>query len=305
MKFQKIMIAAILAGSFDLAPRLAAGQPTKSDNQITYYQQLLRRSPRNANAYVGLSDALIRKARESGDPGYFTRAEDALKMTLQLTPQNAGALRHMAYVYYSRHAFAPAVLYARKAIEINSEDGHAYGVLGDALLELGQYAEARAAYAYMMELDQSLYSYSRLAGLKSLSGDSPGAIADLKRAVATGKATQQPAESVAWAEWQLGMEYFAMGELQNAEEHFQQSLATQTNYYRALSGLAQVRAAQKRYDEAVDLYQKAIAILPMPEYAAALGEVYEKIGNSQSARRHYELVEYIGRLNGLNQVLYN
>jgi tetratricopeptide (TPR) repeat protein len=305
MKFQKVMIAVILLGSFELAPRSAASQPTKSDNQITYYQQLLRRNPRSANAYFGLGDALIRKARESGDPSYFTRAQEALKKTLQLTPENAGALRHMGYVYYSRHEFAPAVLYARKAIEINSEDSDAYGVLGDALLELGQYAEAQAAYAYMMELDESLYSYSRLAGLKSLSGDSLGAIADLKRAVAAGKATKQPTESIAWAAWQLGMEYFAMGELQNAEDHFQQSLATQANYYRALSGLAQVRAAQKRYDEAVDLYQKAIAILPMPEYAAALGEIYEKIGNSELARRQYELVEYIGRLNALNQVLYN
>ncbi len=42
--------------------------------------------------------------------------------------------------------------------------------------------------------------------------------------------------------------------------------------------MAQVRAAQQNYDEAIALYQKAIKILPMPEYAAALGEVFERIG---------------------------
>jgi tetratricopeptide (TPR) repeat protein len=307
MKFPKVVIAVLLVllGIFDLGAKFAAAQQTQTDNQIRYHQQLLRRNPRSASAYLGLGDALIRKARESGDPSYFSRAEDALKKTLQIAPQNAGALRHLAYVYYSRHEFAPAALYARKAIEINSQDSDAYGVLGDALLEVGRYHEAQAAYHYMIELDESLYSYSRLAGLKSLRGDSAGATADLERAIAAGKAAKQPAESIAWAEWQLGSEQFTVGNLAQAEACYQRSLGTYPNYYRALSGMAQVRAAQKRYSEAVDLYQKAIAILPMPDYAAALGDVYEKMGQREQARRQYELVEYIGRLNDLNQVLYN
>jgi len=307
MNFQPRVIAIVLVllGVFHATPDLAVAQQTKTDNQIAYYQQLLRRHLRNANLYFGFGDALIRKARETGDPGYFNRAEEALKRTLQLAPQNAGALRHLAYVHYSLHEFASAAVYARKAIEMDSEDSDAYGVLGDALLEVGQYAEAQAAYAYMMELDQSLYSYSRLAGLKSLRGDHAGAIADLEKAVAAGKSAKQPTESVAWAEWQLGMEHFAAGDLVKAETCFSQSFETQAGYYRGLSGLAQVRAAQQRYDEAIELYRKALAILPMPEYAAALGELYEKIGKLELARQQYALVEYVGRLNALNQALYN
>ena len=97
----------------------------------------------------------------------------------------------------------------------------------------------------------------------------------------------------------------ALGKLEKAEAFYRQSLATYPNYYRALAGMAQVRAAQKRYDEAIDLYRKAIAILPMPEYIAALGDVYSKIGKSDEARKQYELVEYIGKLNALNKALYN
>jgi tetratricopeptide (TPR) repeat protein len=69
--------------------------------------------------------------------------------------------------------------------------------------------------------------------------------------------------------------------------------------------LARVRGAQKRYDEAIALYQNAIAILPMPDYAAALGDIYLKTGRREQAKQQYDLVEYIGRLNQLNQVLYN
>jgi len=296
-----LMLFALLALSFEPVH----AQQTKTDHQIAYYQTLLQRNPRSAKAYFGLGDALIRKARESGDPSYFGHAEEALKKSLEIAPQNAGALRHLAYVFYSRHEFAPAAHYARKAVEINPQDSDAYGVLGDALLEVGQYAEAEAAYNTMVELDESLYSYSRMAGFKSMRGDTSGAINDLKLAIAAGKALKQPAESLAWAEWQLGTDYFALGKLKEAEDFYQRSLMTYPIYYRALAGMAQVRAAQKKYGEAVELYQKAIAILPMPEYAAALGDVYMKIGEPKKAKQQYDLVEYIGKLSKLNRALYN
>ncbi len=51
-------------------------------------------------------------------------------------------LRHLAYVLYSRHAFAEAAGEAAKAIALDPSDSHAFGALGDAQLEVGQYAEA-------------------------------------------------------------------------------------------------------------------------------------------------------------------
>ena len=108
-------------------------------------------------------------------------------------------MRHLAYVFYSRHEFEPAAVHARKAIEMDSTDGDSYGILGDALMETGEYREAEEAYGKMMQLEESLYSYSRRAGFKSVRGDSGGAMADLERAVAAGKAAKQPAESIAWA----------------------------------------------------------------------------------------------------------
>jgi tetratricopeptide (TPR) repeat protein len=283
----------------------ASAQSMPTDNQITYYQQWLKRNPRNSRAYHALGDALIRKARETGDPGYFNRAEEALKKSLEIAPKNAGAMRHLAYVFYSRHEFEPAAIHARKAIEMDGKDGDTFGILGDALLEVGKYDEAKLAYEKMMQLEDSLYSWSRLAGLKSMQGDTSGSIADLERAIAAGKTAKQPAESLAWTEWQLGSDHFAQGNLKDAETYYRQSLQTYPNYYRALAGLAQLRAAQKKYDEAIDLYQHTIAILPMPDYAAALGDIYSKIGRPEQARRQYDLVEYIGRLSSLNKLLYN
>jgi tetratricopeptide (TPR) repeat protein len=307
MTIKQAMIVIILSGLrvFGFGTDFSFAQQSRTDIQISYYQELLKRNSQNAKAYYGLGDAMIRKARETGDSTYFNRAEDALKKSLEIAPHNGSVMRHLAYVFYSRHEFEAAAMHARKAVQMNPRDGDSHGVLGDALLEVGQYAEAEMAYRQMMTLKRSLYSYSRLAGLKSTRGDVAGSMFDLKTAIAIGKLTKEPAESIAWVEWQLGSDYFSQGNLAEAESYYQQALKTYPGYYRALAGLAQTRAAQQRHAEAVELYQKAIGIVPMPEYIAALGDLYTKAGKLDDARKQYELVEYIGKLSALNQAMYN
>jgi tetratricopeptide (TPR) repeat protein len=106
-------------------------------------------------------------------------------------------------------------------------------------------------------------------------------------------------------QWQLGNEYFALGNLTDAEASYQLARTTYPNYYRALAGLAQIQVAHQRYPEAIALYQQALTVIPLPEYAAALGDVLTKVGRHEDATKQYALVEYIGHLTTLNQVLYN
>ena len=68
------------------------------------------------------------KARETGDPSYFGRAEEALKKSREINPNNAGAMRHLGYVFYSRHEFESAAVHARKAIDMDATDGDSYGI---------------------------------------------------------------------------------------------------------------------------------------------------------------------------------
>ncbi len=288
-----------------LLPASAPTENASADQAIRYNQRLIKRNPYDAAAYYRLGDAYIQKAREAGDVTYFNLAEASLKKVLERSPRHSGALRHLAYVLYSRHEFHEAAVQARKAIALDPTDSHALGILGDATMEIGKYDEAEATYQRMIELHEDLYSLSRLSGLKSMRGDPVGAIRDLELAIQAGRAIQAPSESIAWAQWQLGSERLALGDLAAAEARFLESLQTYPNYHRALAALAHVRAAQQRHAEAIDLYRKAITVIPQPDYAAALGDVYAKVGRREDAERQYALVEYIGRLNALNQVLYN
>ena len=284
---------------------LGWAQERTIDRHIALYQQLLRRNPLNARAYHGLGETYSRKARENGDATYLQLAEEALRKALQIHPQYSEARRHLAFILYTRHDFAGAAREAEQAIALHPTDSHAYGVLGDAYLEVGKYAQARETYQKMIDLQQDLYAYSRLAALKSLAGDSTGALAALQQALEAGQTSGNPQEHIAWVQWQLGNEYFALGNLTDAEASYQLAHTTYPHYYRALAGLAQIQVAYQRYPEAIALYQQALTVIPLPEYAAALGDVLTKVGRLEDATKQYALVEYIGHLTTLNQVLYN
>jgi tetratricopeptide (TPR) repeat protein len=288
-----------------MSPLPAQGAGLDADRAIAQSQHKVRRSPYNSSSYYQLGDAYIQKGRESGDPMYFELAEQALKKSLNLNSEQSGARRHLAYVKASRHDFAGAATEAEMAIASNPSDPDAHGVLGDAYLELGKLDQAEAAYKRMISLKGSLAAYSRLSGLKSLRGDHQGSVEDLQTAIELGRQQGQPRESIAWAQWQLSSDYFSRGNLAGAERELKNALKTYPDYYRALAGVAQLRAAQGRYDEAIDHYQRAIDKVAMLEYIAALGEVYEKLGRLDDARKQYQLVEYIGKLNSLNKAIYN
>jgi len=131
------VVTASIVSLWVLGPGLVSAQGTPTDQLILRHQRALQRNPTDARAYYRLGDACVQKARETGDVGYFVLAERALRKSLDLAPRQSGALRHLAYVLYARHEFREAAAYARRAIKLDGSDGHAYGILGDAHLEVG------------------------------------------------------------------------------------------------------------------------------------------------------------------------
>ena len=127
----------------------------------------------------------------------------------------------------------------------------------------------------------------------------------MKSAIAAALQTNVPRENLAWLYFELGERYFQAGDLENAELSYQSGITADPNHYRSLAGLAKVRAAQGKFDRSIQLYQRSLAIIPFPVYAAELGDVYKKMGRAAEAQQQYDLVEYIGHLSKLNEVLAN
>jgi tetratricopeptide (TPR) repeat protein len=146
---------------------------------------------------------------------------------------------------------------------------------------------------------------SRTSYLKFVAGDTQEAIHLMQSAVAAGTQARLPAENLAWLYYELGEYETQAGDIGAANNAYLTALNIHPGDYRALAGLGKLRGNQGRYAEAIKLYQSAVAVVPMPMYVAELGDMYTKAGNPAEAKKQYQLVQYIGLLGHINQVLHN
>jgi tetratricopeptide (TPR) repeat protein len=290
------------------ASAAAAAQERATDQIVRFLQSRIAADPDDPLAHNRLAAAYIRKARESGDLTYYALAEQAAQRGAALVssgPAAATANTLLATVHVARHEFRQALSRARTALDLNPSDAGPQAVAGDALLELGDYDEAARAYARLASLTGPRHPASRLAWLKFLQGDPAGAVAGMRDAVARATAASPGGEPAAWTRVQLGELLFHTGDLAGAEAAYRDALVAMPGYHAAIAGAARVAAARGRLGEAAEHYRKALDVVPLPEYAAALGDVYTRLGRAPEARKQYALVEYIGRLSALNKTVYN
>jgi len=300
----------ILAGAAlaFLVAGVVSAQERTTDQILRFHQSRVAADPDDPLAHNRLAAAYVRKARESGDLAYYALAEQAAQRGLDLVasgPAAATANTLLASVHVARHEFRQALSRARAALDLNPADLTPQAVAGDALVELGDYEEAARAYARLAPLTGPRHPTSRLAWLRFLQGDPPGAVALMRSAAATATTANPVGEPTAWTRAQLGALLFHTGELNGAEAAYRDALVAMPRYHVATAGLARVAAARGRLREAAEHYRKALDVVPLPDYAAALGDVYTRLGREPEARKQYALVEYIGRLSALNKTVYN
>jgi len=286
----------------------ASAQERPSDQTLRFLQSKVVADPDDALAHNRLAGAYIRKARESGDIAYYALAEQTAQRSLQIIPRGAVAARAttlMAVVQLARHQFREALVSVRTALDQDPSEQTPQAIAGDALIELGEYDEAGRAYARLAGLDGPRRPDARVAYLKFLRSDTPGAIAGMREAVARWAAAMPVGEPLAWTRTQLGHLLMATGDLGGAETAYRDALTALPGYHPALAGSAAVHAARGKLQDAAALYHKALEVIPLPEYATALGDVYTRLGRTTEASKQYALVEYIGKLSAINQTVYN
>jgi tetratricopeptide (TPR) repeat protein len=267
--------------------------PTQLDEQLLSLQDALSAHPNNAEAASLLGLAYLQKVRETGDPSYYPKAEELFAHALDRDDRSLKALVGLGNLALARHDFAEALDWGQRAVALNPYHAPAFGVIGDAQIELGRYDEAVATFQQMIDLRPDLPSYSRVSYARELYGDVEGAIAAMESAAIAGAGR---AENVAWTQVQIGNLFFNTGDLAAAEAQYAASLLTLDGYVYGLAGLARVEAARGNLNDAIALYAQAIQTMPLPEFVIALGDVYAAAGQSDEAAKKYALVEAMQQL---------
>jgi tetratricopeptide (TPR) repeat protein len=126
-------------------------------------QDEARSRPGDADAQALLGLAYAQRARETGDAAYYTRAEGVLERARRLDAKNVYALTGLGGLALARHRFSEALELGRAARKVAPASAAPLGVVGDALLELGRYDQAFAAFDRMAALKPNTSSSARVA----------------------------------------------------------------------------------------------------------------------------------------------
>jgi tetratricopeptide (TPR) repeat protein len=263
--------------SVDLSP---------AERSILGAHQAIVEKPLQYTGYNLLATALVRRAQETSDAGFYAQAEDAVKKSWELAPNNFDTEKIRVSILLGEHDYLVALEVAKALNKRAPDDVMVYGLLTDANVELGNYKDAEVSAQWMLNLRPgNLPALTRAAGLRELFGDGEGAFELLDLAYQSSPPTETGER--AWILTQMGHLRSASGNSEVAERFFRQALTLFPNYPEAGGNLAQLRIAQKRYAEAVVLLEQRYQSVPRAANLYDLAEALQLAGRDGEAKKAF------------------
>jgi len=275
----------------------ATGGGTASE--VARLEEAVAANPTDARSFALLGLAYGQRWRETGDASYVSLQAKALGAAERLDPKDALTVEGLGSLALTRHEFGRALSLGRTATRLAPYTASAYGILGDAQIELGRYGQAFRSFQHMIDLKPSLASYARVSYARELTGDLTGSISAMHLAL---DAAAGDREGYAWTAVQLGKLYWLRGDAKHASGMYRSALAVFPGYVYALDALAPVEAARGRLDRAIALERQTVDSIPLPQFVAQLGDLYERAGKPRLARAQYATVRAIQRLLAANGI---
>ena len=282
--FLLLPIAALVAFA---QPNLSAEvKLSPAERSIAQAKRLIEKKPNDFEAYNALALALSRRARETSDVRYYDQAEQALKQSFNVSPDNFDGARIHAWLLLGKHEFPAALEEAKKLNKRMPDDIMTYGFLADSNVELGNYKEAETAAQTMLDLRAgNLPALTRAAYLRELFGDIEGSLELMNMALQSTAPSE--VEDAAWILTQMAHLQLAVGKMAEAEKCLQNALKLFPHYHYALGQLAKVRIQQKQYEQAIQLLQERYQAASHAENLFDLAEALQLAGRSEQARQAF------------------
>jgi tetratricopeptide (TPR) repeat protein len=272
------------------SPAATASPPTSPESptqaRIAFLVQRVQADPEDGDAQLELGLALLQRIRETADPSLYGPAEKALTVARRLLPNDANPLVGLGGLQLGRHQFAAALRTGRAALKLDPASVGAGSIEVDALIELGRYEEAFPAAERLAARAPNLTTLSRLSYTRELQGDLAGALEAMRTAAASPSGA---AENTAFALSIVGHLERLGGDATAGRAAYEQALGLVPDHAPSLAGLGRLAVGDGDLDGAASIFERAAAILPLPEYVIALGEVHDAADDLPAARRQYDL----------------
>jgi tetratricopeptide (TPR) repeat protein len=275
----------------------AAGGITAT--RIAGFEAQVRARPGDTGLLTQLGLAYQLRWRETADPSYLPRSEAALRKALRIEAREPNAVLGLGSLALIRHEFRNALAYGRRARLLLQGSGRPYGVIGDALVELGRYEAAFAAFQRMVTLRPGLSSYARVAYARELTGDTVGALAAMRLALDAAAGQPEPA---AFALVEIAKLELGLGRTRAAGRHANLALRVLPGYPAARLEIARIEAARGRIGRALAEARRAADAIPTQAAVALYAELLNRAGKPAEASRQRATIAVIDRLLEANGV---
>ena len=260
---------------------------------VTRLEVAVRSRPDDVSALTQLGFGYQLRWRETSDPSFLPRSEAALMRAIRSQPDAPDAILGLGALALIRHEFRAALEYGRRARLLLPGSARPYGVIGDALVELGRYDAAFAAFQRMVTLRPNLASYARVAYARELTGDLSGALAAMELALDSAGGQPEPA---AFALVEIAKLERLQGRVREARQHAAAALRGLPGYPAARLVLAGLDARAGRIEQALARTRRVADAVPTPESYALLAELLDRSGRRAEALTARRTVAAMDRL---------
>src|SRR4029079_15380973 len=176
-----------------------------------------------------------------------------------------------------------------RARDARPDDAWNYGVIGDALIELGDYDAAFESFDRMASLRPNADAYARVSYGRELRGDITGALDAMQ--MAADATSAHDLEAKAWYASQTGELMLKLRRLADAEREFRRAVFFFPNYPHAIVGLAKTMVLRGDSERALALLREQLDRTPTLDIAARIGDLYGARGDAAAAEHYYDLAE--------------
>ena len=280
------------AGAIGLAPDAGttgatASHPAPARGSIPALQARVKHVPQDAASWAALGMSYVQQARTTADPATYDRAESALRRSLAVQPDdNLNAEIGMGALAAARHDFATALDWARQATGTDPYNPVAYGVLADAYTQLGRYPESYRAVQRMNDLRPDAPALARASYTFELRGDTDQAVALMRRSLNAASTTGERS----FAHTVLSGLALQAGDARQALREAETGLRTAPRDSALHEARARAEAALGMTRQAIDDFEAAIAVAPLPHYLLGLGELQQSLGHKEQASAQYAVL---------------
>jgi serine/threonine protein kinase/tetratricopeptide (TPR) repeat protein len=267
--------------AYDLGWTLLQQGQQSFDDAIASFEESARLDPRSPLPLAGLVEVQVLKYEHTLDKRGLEAAGQALRTAESLSPDSPRVRMAAARLKLVSSQREEALADFRRVQELEPRNEQVYMGMGQVYGDSNRPSDAIAAYQKAIELDPDYYAgYHALGKFYYFQGNYVQAAEQFQKSV-----DKAPGLYDEWTN--LGAALDELGRDDEAERALTKSLSIRETP-RALNSMGAMRAYQKRDEEAVSYYRRAIELVPSEYvYLENLADSYRRLGRASEAKAAY------------------